>query len=222
MASLSDPFAPVRLNHAEIIEGTHGGPEFSTDITTNGGGFEQRNANWAYPLGRWDIGDRGYCQSTKDYLISFHRQRRGRYQAFLWRDLADYTATAQPLASKDGFSTQGWLIPDPSNAAQGLLVKRYTDGAYVAQRIITHPDLATLALPAGLEWDAVSYRVVSQSGAEQTLVTATPIDVTFDIPVRFDTEGIPVQLESTEGHEGDELFEAIWHVGSIPLVEIRL
>jgi uncharacterized protein (TIGR02217 family) len=218
MASLSDPFAPVRLNHAEIIEGTRGGAEFSTDITTNGGGFEQRNANWAYPLGRWDIGDRGYCQSTKDYLISFHRQRRGRYQAFLWRDLADYTATAQPLASKDGFSTQGWLIPDPSNAAQGLLVKRYTDGAYVAQRIITHPDLATLALPAGHSWDATTHRVVASIGN----ITATPIDVTFDIPVRFDTERIELQLESSEGHVDDELFEAIWQVGSIPLVEIRL
>ena len=222
MASLSDSFAPVRLNHAEIIEGTHGGPEFSTDITTNGGGFEQRNANWAYPLGRWDIGDRGYCQSTKDYLISFFRQRRGRYQAFLWRDLADCTATREPLPSKDGFSTQGWLIPDPANAAQGLLVKRYTDGAYVAQRIITYPDLTTLALPAGQAWDATLHRVVSTVGN----IVDIAISFTFDVPVRFDVERIDMQLEACEGHAGDvgnqEGFEAIWHVGSLPLVEIRI
>ena len=218
MPTLSDSFAPVRLYLDDIIEGTHGGPMFSTDVATNHGGYEQRNANWAYPLGRWELGQRGYCQSTKDYIQSFFRQRRGKFQGFLWRDLADHTASATPLASLGGFTTQGWLVAvaGSGGGAGGAmqLIKRYTDGAYLAERIITHP--VASSLPAGWAVDpATGY--VSAPG-----VTA-PIAVSFefDVPVRFDTDALSLRLQSTEGHPTQVDYEAIFYVETLPIVELR-
>ena len=214
MPTLSDSFAPVRLYLDDIIEGTHGGPMFSTDVATNHGGYEQRNANWAYPLGRWELGQRGYCQSTKDYIQSFFRQRRGKYQGFLWRDLADHTASATPLASLGGFTTQGWLVPVANTSGAMQLIKRYTDGAYLAERIITHPVVSSL--PAGWAVDpATGY--VSATGVTAPLA----VSFEFDVPVRFDTDALSLRLQSTEGHPTQADYEAIFYVETLPIVELR-
>ena len=215
MPTLSDSFAPVRLYLDDIIEGTHGGPQFSTDVATNQGGYEQRNANWAYPLGRWELGQRGYCQSTKDYIQSFFRQRRGKFQGFLWRDLADFSASAAPLASLGGFTTQGWVLP--TGAGLGQLVKRYTDGTYVVDRIITKPVASSVpVLPNGWAIDYASGQVTAP-----TVGGGVPLAFEFDVPVRFDVDALSLRLESTQGHPGEVGYEAIYYVETLPIIELR-
>ncbi len=211
--NLQLPFAGVRLYLDDIITGTAGGPEFSTDVSVNHGGFEQRNANWDYPLGRWDVGQRGYCQATKDYLLSFFRQRRGKYQGFLWRDLADWQATAVPLVSETGFTTQGLIVI--TGPGSGQIIKRYSDGFYVADRLIQVPIADGLVLPSG--WTLGALGTVSAPGIAQ----ATPLNFSFDTPVRFDTDHLRTSLQSTEGTPGGADYEAIFYVESLPLVEVR-
>jgi uncharacterized protein (TIGR02217 family) len=213
--NLQLPFADVRLYGDDIITGTAGGPEFSTDVTINHGGFEQRNANWDMPLGRWDIGQRGYCQATKDYLVSFFRQRRGRFQGFLWRDLADWQATALPLASEQGFTTQGLVVFAPGSNV-GQLIKRYSAGNFVADRTITKPRAASVELPDGY--------TLGQLGAVTTTTESSadvPVDFDFDVPVRFDTDHLRYNLQSTEAKPGTADFESIFYIDSLPIVEQR-
>jgi uncharacterized protein (TIGR02217 family) len=211
--NLQYPFADVRLYARDIVLGTIGGPEFSTDITVNHGGYEQRNANWSMPLGRWDIGQRGYCQATKDYLISFFRQRRGRYQGFLWRDLADWQASAVAQESEQGFQTQGLIVFAPG-ASFGQLVKRYTAGPYIADRIITNPVRTSVVL---LEGYALSDLGIVTGPAGQDI----PTSFEFDVPVRFDTDHLRYNLQSTEGVPGSADYEAIFYIESLPIVEQR-
>jgi uncharacterized protein (TIGR02217 family) len=214
--NLQLPFASVRLYGDDIITGTAGGPEFSTDVSTNHGGFEQRNANWSVPLGRWDIGQRGYCQATKDYLLSFFRQRRGKFQCFLWRDIADWQATAIPLASEQGFTTQGLIVFGATGAGQ--LIKRYSDGTFMADRPIVNAIAASLTLPAGLSLNAQG----QIDGATAALYnTELSVSFDFDVPVRFDVDKLNFTLQSTEAKPGTPDFEAIYYTDTLPIVEQR-
>lgn len=218
MQNLDLPFAEVRLYHKDIIEGTAGGAGFSTDININNGGFEQRNANWEYPLGSWEIGQRGYSKSTIDYLQSFHRQRRGRFQGFRFRDMADFAASATPLQSEDGFFTQGFIIPT-ANPLVGQLIKRYSDGTFVADRIISKPVAGTFT---GIPSHCIINLNTGAVASSTPLTTDIAVGFEFDVPVRFDTERLHVTLESTEGDVEGGDWEAIYQIDALPIVEIRI
>jgi uncharacterized protein (TIGR02217 family) len=218
MQNLDLPFAEVRLYHKDIIEGTAGGVAFLTDITINNGGFEQRNANWEYPLGSWEIGQRGYNKDTIEYLQSFHRQRRGRYQGFRFRDMADFAASATPLPSEDGFFTQGFIV-STANPLVGQLIKRYSDGTFVADRIISKPVAGSIAgIPSGCQLNLNTGEVSSSFAINEPIAVAFE----FDVPVRFDTERLHVTLESTEGDVEGGDWEAIYQIDALPIVELRM
>jgi uncharacterized protein (TIGR02217 family) len=218
--NLAPAHANVVFEHDKIIPNTVGGPMFSTDITVNHGGVEQRNANYRHALGRWDIGAFGSCQSAKDYILSFFRQRRGRYQSFLWRDLSDFVATATPLAAEGSSVTTQGLI-EITGAGTARLVKQYVDGAYIADRVIYCPVAGTInGLPAGWTLNLNDGTIVAPTA--QAGDASIPVDFQFLTPVRFDVEHLPLNLASTEGHAGTGNFEAIWTLGSTPIVEVRL
>lgn len=215
--NLQLPFADVRLYGDDIITGTAGGPEFSTDVTINHGGHEQRNANWDMPLGRWDVGQRGYCQSTKDYLITFFRQRRGKFQGFLWRDLADWQATADPVSSEQGFLTQGLVVFQPGSNVGQLVKRYYNDNRFAADRIIVKPVInSVLGLLPGMTLGPLGK--VTNTGAA---MTELEVDFSFDVPVRFDTDHLRYNLQSTEARPGTPEFESIYYVDTLPIVEQR-
>jgi uncharacterized protein (TIGR02217 family) len=215
--NLNLPFADVRLYGDDIVTGTAGGPEFSTDVTINHGGHEQRNANWDMPLGRWDIGQRGYCQSTKDYLITFFRQRRGKFQGFLWRDLADWQATADPVSSEQGFLTQGLVVFEPGSNVGQLVKRYYNDNSFAADRIIVKPVISSVVgLLPGMTLGQLGK--VTNTGAT---VAQVEVDFNFDVPVRFDTDHLRYNLQSTEAKPGTPEFESIYYVDTLPIVEQR-
>ena len=51
-------FEEVRLEGSLIIEGTIGGPQYSTDVVVVRSGREKRNTNWSTSRGRWELGER--------------------------------------------------------------------------------------------------------------------------------------------------------------------
>ena len=218
--NLHPAHAPVVFEHDKIIPNTVGGPVFSTDITVNHGGFEQRNANYQHALGRWDIGAYGYCQSAKDYILGFFRQRRGRYQSFLWRDVSDYLATATPTTCEGSSMVTQGLIEIVANE-RGQLIKQYVDGGYVADRVIQCPVAGSIVgMPTGWTLNLNDGSITAPNARPG----GPPIPVTFQffVPVRFDVDHLPLTLASTEGHVGTSDFEAIYTLGSTPVVEVRL
>jgi uncharacterized protein (TIGR02217 family) len=194
-----------------------GGPERRTDIVALGSGAEERNARWAHSRRRYDA---GYGVKTLDALsavVAFFEERRGRLHGFRWRDRLDHSS-ALPAASVTPLDQA--VGTGDGVTATFQLAKTY--GATYA------PYARPIAKPV-----AGSVRV-AVNGIEQTEGSAFSVDTTtgivtflaghipgsaaairagflFDVPVRFDTDYLEVDLSAF----------AAGSVPRIPLVEIK-
>lgn len=195
-----------------------GGPERRTDIITFGSGREERNARWAHSRRRFDA---GYGVKTLDALqdvVAFFEERRGQLYGFRWRDRLDHSSAAPAVAVS------------PLDQALGT-----GDGARPAFQLIktygsTHaPYTRTVSKPVpGSVRVAVAGSEVASSTAftcdfTTGIVTFLPDHIPasgaavtagflFDVPVRFDTDYLEVDLSAF----------AAGAIPKIPLVEIRV
>lgn len=194
----------------DVALGARGGPERKTDVVTLASGCEQRNGRWAHSRRRYNAGYGVKSRADMAAVLAFFEERRGRLHGFLWRDGLDYSS--------------GPGLPTPLDQAIGTgngsatsfqLSKRYGAGFDPYIRPITRPVAGSVRVAvAGTErlsgWTVdvatgvVSFSVAPASGAS---VTAGFL---FDVPVRFDTDRLDVELTSFDGAE----------VPSIPLLEI--
>jgi uncharacterized protein (TIGR02217 family) len=191
-----------------------GGPERRTEIVTLGSGFEERNAVWANSRRRYDVGSGVKTLDDLSVVIAFFEARLGRLYGFRFKGFADFksctpgasvTTTDQPIGTGDGAT------------ATFQLAKTYTSGPANWVRQIVKPVAGTVR--------------VAVAGVEQT--TGISIDVTtglitfasapasgaaisagyeFDTAVRFDTDGLSINLASF----------AVGEIPSIPIVEVRV
>ncbi len=198
----------------DIAFGSSGGPERRTEIVTLGSGGERRNARWADARRRYDAGYGVRSLADLDQAIQFFEERRGRLFGFRWRDRMDdasappgvaIAATDQKLGTGDG------------ETAVFQLSKTY--GALHApfERMIAKPvDGSVLVAIDGAPLDPDAFAVDPTTG--RVTFSAPPdegVELTagfrFDVPVRFDTDHLVVNLAAFEA--GD--------IPSIPIVEIR-
>jgi uncharacterized protein (TIGR02217 family) len=194
-----------------------GGPQRRTDVVVLGSGAEERNARWANSRRRYDA---GYGVKTFDALsqvVSFFEERRGRLYGFRWRDRLDNssavpdataTATDQAIGTGDG------------TTATFQLVKTYGSIYAPYQRIVAKPvDGSVLVAVAGTAvTEGTDFTVDTTTGLVTFLaghIPASGAAVTagfmFDVPVRFDTDYLEVDLSAF----------AAGAIPKIPLVEIR-
>lgn len=210
-------FHEVRFPVA-ISRGAQGGPERRTDVVTLGSGFEERNSRWANSR---RIYNAGYGVTSLDALhdvIAFFEERRGRLYGFRWRDHADWkssapsqstTALDQPIGTGNGSSSVF------------TLKKTYGSSFAPWSRDIKKPVAGSVRVAvAGIEKASGTHFSVNTSTGEilfqpghtpasGALVTA---GFEFDVPVRFDTDRLEINLRGFETGA----------IPNIPLVEIRL
>lgn len=181
-----------------IAEGAEGGPEFSTSVIMSSGGHEQRVANWSVARGRWNVGTG--LQDVADYatLLAFFRARFGRLAGFRFKDWGDYTMARQTIGTTDGADAT-WQI-----------FKRYTSGAINYDRPITRPVTGTVRCwvnnteraigGGGNDFQVNVSTGVITIGATLATTTGQAIEVAcdFDVPVRFDTDSLPLRLNAFE------------------------
>jgi uncharacterized protein (TIGR02217 family) len=202
----------------QISRGATGGPERRTDVVVLGSGFEERNARWAHARRSYNA---GYGVSSLDDLhavIAFFEERRGRLYGFRWRDHADFKSC--PPEQSIGSTDQVLGTADGTRDTFDLL-KRY--GALHApyERPIAKPVPGTVvvAVDAELQVEGVHFDLDSTTGsvtfraghcpASGAVVTA---GFEFDVPVRFDTDRLEVNLSGFR-HGA---------IPSIPIVEVRI
>jgi uncharacterized protein (TIGR02217 family) len=195
-----------------------GGPERRTEIVALGSGREERNARWAHSRRRYDA---GYGIKTFDALsqvVAFFEERRGRLHGFRWRDRLDHSSatsgmtpapTDQVIGTGDGETTEFQLTK-----TYGALHAPY-------QRPITKPlpDSVRVAV-AGVEveegaaftCDATRGIVTFLPGHGPEEGAAVTAGFLFDVPVRFDTDYLEVDLSAF----------AAGAIPKIPLIEIKL
>jgi len=191
-------FHDVRFPDA-VARGATGGPEFSTDIIAVASGFEQRNVNWAMARAKYDISTGIRTREQMAEVIAFFRARKGRAYGFRFRDWNDFEATGQPLAP----------TVDP---LVWQLVKQYASGPSAEQRTITKPVAGSVIVRVNGNPVAVTVDHLTGKVMFGVAPAAQPYaDFQFDVPVRFDTDHLPVVAVAYH----------IQQVSSIALVEIR-
>ena len=205
-------FHEVRFPLDVALRGS-GGPERMTEIVTLASGREHRNARWADSRRRYDAGLGIRTLDALHAVLSFFEERRGRLYGFRYRDRVDsrsgppsraVSATDQPLGTGDGATREF------------ALAKTYGSGPLPYRRAIAKPvaESVTVAVagvvlpPAAFTCDATTGRVtLAAAPPAGAVVTAGFL---FDVPVRFDTDSLTVDLSAFTAGE----------IPKVPLVEI--
>ena len=195
-----------------------GGPERKTEIVALGSGREERNARWAHSRRRYDA---GYGVKTLDALsqvVAFFEERRGQLYGFRWRDRLDHSSAA-PGASVSPLD-QVIGIGDGTQTDFPLL-KLYGADHAPYQRPIAKPVTGSVRVAVGgaeqtegtaFTYEATTGVVTFLSGHVPGAEVFVQAGFLFDVPVRFDTDYLEVDLSAF----------AAGSVPRIPLVEIKL
>jgi uncharacterized protein (TIGR02217 family) len=194
-----------------------GGPERRTEIVALGSGREERNTRWAHSRRRYDA---GYGVKTLDalsHVVAFFEERRGRLHGFRWRDRLDQSSAApgvavsptdQAIGTGDGVTTHFQLAK-----TYGSIYAPY-------QRPVTKPVPGSVRVAvAGIEATIdVAFTCDTATGIVTFLPghippggAAVTAGFQFDVPVRFDTDYLEVDLSAF----------AAGQIPKIPLVEIK-
>jgi uncharacterized protein (TIGR02217 family) len=207
------PFHEVRFPTA-IAFGASGGPERKTDIVALGSGHEERNSRWADSRRRYNA---GYGVKSLDDLhavIAFFEERRGRLYGFRWCDRTDWkscppnatpSATGQAIGIGDG------------ETRTFQLVKTYGGAHAPWTRAIAKPvagsiKVAVDGVPVTEGWRCDDTTGIVTFDAAPAIGASVTAGFEFDVPVRFDTDTLEINLSHFAAGE----------IPAIPLVEIRL
>lgn len=200
---------------ATIERGSHFGPAFKNVIQEAISGNEQRFAQWTKCR---CVGDLSYSllnstNPTGDFrsILALWRAHFGSLYPFRFKDWGDYQATNELIGTGDGSRTTFQLVKtyDPSQ----ILLN--TPGTLFYVRSITLVTGTPTIKVDGVTKTPVTDYTISSSGLV-TFVSAPastkPVTWTgeFDVPVRFDTDQLPVVLNESD----------LTGIGSIPIKEV--
>ncbi len=193
-----------------------GGPKRRTDVVVLGSGVEQRNARWAHSRRQYDAGYGVKTFGALSQVIAFFEERRGRLYGFRWRDRLDHssaapdgavTATDQVIGTGDGAT------------ASFALVKSYGTLYAPYQRPIVKPVAGSVRVAVAdsemvedtdFTVDTTTGTVTFLAGHIPASGAAVSAGFLFDVPVRFDTDYLEVDLSAF----------AAGAIPKIPLLEI--
>jgi uncharacterized protein (TIGR02217 family) len=206
-------FDNVRFPSA-IARGATGGPERRTDLVMTASGNEERNARWANSRRRYNVGYGIKSLNDIHAVVAFFEERRGRLHAFRFKDHSDFKSCApqdMPSASDQVIGT------GTGNLAAFQLTKKYGSGLRDYVRNVSAPVSGTV-LVAVNGAPTTQFTLAATTG----IVTFNPGSIPpggatvtagyeYDVPVRFDTDAISINLEGFTG--GD--------IPDIPLLEVR-
>lgn len=199
-----------------IARGARGGPERLTQVVTLASGREVRNSRWAHSRRRYDA---GFGIRTLDALaevVAFFEERRGRLYGFRWRDQLDWKSCA-PSATPAASDQQ---IGVGDGAARAFQLCKLYGGLHAPYlRRISKPVPGTVLIavdgvvrpqPTAVSCDHATGQVTFAVGHAPPAGALVSAGFAFDVPVRFDTDVIEVDLSAFEA--GD--------IPKIPIIEI--
>jgi uncharacterized protein (TIGR02217 family) len=180
---MPQPFLDIAFP-GSVGRGATGGPGFSTQIVTLASGAEQRNLNWSNSRGRWNISTGIRSRADMAAVIAHFHVVKGRAYSFRFKDWNDFDAADQPMLQ---ITPAIWQI-----------VKRYNRSGYEHVRTITKPVAGSVvvkiagstATPAAI--DVLTGRVTFSIAPS----SAPAASFQFYVPVRFDTDSLPVQSDA--------------------------
>jgi uncharacterized protein (TIGR02217 family) len=193
--------------------GALGGPERRTEIVTLANGFEERNSPWSQSRRRYDAGPGPALARRPARGAVLLRGADGPAHAFRWKDWADFQS-GKPSATPSPTDQRLGTGDGATRAFQ--LRKGYASGGVTAWRTITKPLAGTVRIAVAGEERTTGWTLDASTGLLSfAAAPAAGAPVTagfeFDVPVRFDTDAIRVQVSTFQAGE----------VPSIPVIEVR-
>ena len=167
-------------------------------------GIEHRSNKWQMPKLRFNIATGIKNHRQMQQILAFFRCCRGRQIGFRYKDWSDFKASHHPLKILHEHSAQ--------------LVKTYKiDNDILETRIITKPVNGTIRIyidnnqlmPEEYSVDYTTGIITFARAINE--VTKLTADFEFDTAVRFDTDYLPIIVESYD----------FYSLPEIPVVEIR-
>ena len=207
------PFHEVRFPTA-VAFGSSGGPERRTDVVTLASGHEERNSRWADSRRRYNAGYGIRSLDDLHAVIAFFEERRGKLHGFRWKDRTDWKSCAPGAAPSA--TDQAIGIGDGETTAFQL-VKTYGGDHAPWTRVINKPVAGSVLVALGSVPQASGWSVDTATGIV-TFATAPDEGVAitagfaFDVPVRFDTDRLEINLTHFDAGE----------IPAVPIVEVRL
>jgi len=195
---------------ADISARAEFGPVFNTSVSTTAGGAERRNMNWSGARRRGVISTRNITAAEMDDFRAFFVARGGKAYGFLFQDFTDYALARQSIGTTDG------------TTATFQIYKRYSSGGTDRDRNITRPvsgtvqvwvDGAARTLGGGADGFTVSTTTgIVTLGADLVALLGKSVEAAcqFYVPVRFDTDQMPVRVDTEDYQEWSD----------IPLIEV--
>jgi len=202
-------FHDLRFSPALSFAST-GGVERRTEIVTLASGHEERNTPWAQARRRYDAGLGLRSLDDLHAVLAFYEARRGPLHAFRWKDWLDHRSCApsetpaptdQPIGTGDGATDSFRLAKSYGSVAPTVRpitrpvegsVRIAVDGVETAASVDHATGIVTFAAPP----------------AADAAITA---GFEFDVPVRFASDRLEVNLAAFEAGE----------IPSIPILEVR-
>lgn len=209
LASFHDVLFPLKMSCAAT-----GGPERRNEIVLMTSGRERRNLRTAHSRRTYDTGTG--VKSIQDIYdaVAFFEARRGSFHAFRFRDPFDNKSCRPDQIPASGDQQLG---TGDGLRSRFALVKTFGTGADAYQRPIRKPVAGSLlvavagidrAQPADFSFDDAKGDIVfAVPPAAGAAVTA---GFQFDVPVRFDTERLAVDMASFRAGQ----------IPTIPLIEV--
>ncbi|NVP54203.1 DUF2460 domain-containing protein [Mycoplana rhizolycopersici] len=210
MTGFHDVRFPLR-----IALGTSGGPVRRTDIVSLSNGRENRNRRWHNARRHYDAGSGVRSIDDLYAVLAFFEARAGQLYGFRFRDPVDFKSCAPGEAISP---TDQHVGTGDGETAGFQLVKVYRDAGGSTTRVIAKPVQGSVSVSVdGVAAPAADYAVDHDSGVVTFSAGAIPAEgqvvragFEFDVPVRFDTDRIDIDLAQ---------FSA-GRIPSIPLVEV--
>lgn len=172
----------------DISYGSAGGPGFDNEILILGSGHEKRNRNVTYPQERWNVAYGVRSITDLQTLLNFFYVVEGNLIGFRFKNHIDYQIAGQEIGTGDGSEVDFQII------------RTYAVGANTYDRKITKPVDGTVSVYVDtVELDASAYAVDYTTGivtldSAPTSGQSITADFEFDIPARFVSSDLPVNL----------------------------
>jgi uncharacterized protein (TIGR02217 family) len=196
-----------------ISRGLAGGPERRTDVVMTASGREERNARWANSRRKYNAGYGVKSLDDISAVIAFFEERRGKLYAFRFKDYSDFksckpsqvvSAMDQVIGTGDGVTSIFQLV---KNHGATRPWARPITAPVAGTILISVNGMATTQFTA----DATTGLITFNAGAIPPSGAVIAAGFEFDVPVRFDTDLIKINLAHFAG--GD--------IPDIPLIEVR-
>ena len=177
MAFIESPRFPDYISY-----GSEGGPSYSTQVDSIQSGYEARNQNWSVARYEYNVGVGVRGMDDLEALTSFFHEARGKFNTFRFKDWGDFTATSQNAVGRV-------LLVD------GVLrLAKVYGSTSPYNRLITKPVSGTIVVAGSSSGFTLDYTTGVITGASANDVWTGE----FDVPVRFDQDELPTNLESFE------------------------